>query len=289
MQAGGEVVVGPDGNAIWVGMFEGTIDIGGASLTSAGGGDMFVAKIDPSGHALWARSLGGAGEEADLGLVIDGKGRVIVAGLYQGAPDLGKGALPDAGQSDGEMLVALDASGQTIYSRGAVNTDGFFPFSMQTGADGAVYLVGQLMGKLNAFGQNIAVPSTGIAVVKLDDTGAATMTKVIPAERASHILAAKQKGGGIVIGGHFGGSFDVGGKQLTSAGGDDLFVLWMDASGQVTRQERLGGAGRERIGDLALLPSGQVVVAGSFDGTTTLGAGNLTSGGGPDAFVALLR
>ena len=50
----------------------------------------------------------------------------------------------------------------------------------------------------------------------------------------------------------------------------------MDGAGEITRQERLGGAGRERLGDIALMPSGQVVVTGSFDGTTTLGAGNIT-------------
>ena len=139
---------------------------------------MFVAKIDPSGHALWARSLGGTGEEADLGLVIDGKGRVIVGGLYQGAPDLGKGALPDTGQADGEMLVALDADGQTLYSRGIVNTDGFFPvLDADERRFGSVFLVGQLVGKVDAVGKTISVPNMGIGVVKIDDTGAAVMTK----------------------------------------------------------------------------------------------------------------
>ena len=40
------VAVDASGNVIVTGYFYGTIDFGGGALTSAGGGDIFVAKFD---------------------------------------------------------------------------------------------------------------------------------------------------------------------------------------------------------------------------------------------------
>ena len=291
MQNGGEVVLAEDGSVYWSGSFDGTIDIGGHKLTSAGNSDLFVAKIDKAGKVVWAKSLGGAGTESDGSLVLDAKGQLLVSGYYEGAPDLGVGALPDTGQSDGEMLIALDTSGKVIWSKGAPNKAGFFGFTMQKG-ESATFLVGSVAGSIDFLGATLTAQGAtgeGLGVVQIDSAGKVVRSEVFPVERLGQVYAAPLKGGGLVLGGHFQGVIDLGGKILTSEGEEDLFVAWMNPQGRIERRERLGGKEHERLGDMTLTPDGHIALTGMFEGTMNLGSGDLTSGKGPDAFVALLR
>ncbi len=291
MQNGGAVALGADGSVFWTGSFEGAINLGGHALTSAGNADVFVAQIDKAGKVLWAKALGGAGTESDGSLVIDAQGQVLVAGYYEGAPNLGAGALPDTGPSDGEMVVALDKTGKVVWSRGAVNTKGFFGFTLQPG-EGSMYLVGSVSGSMDVFGMTLAPQGgtgDGLGIVQIDGTGKAIMAQVFPAERLGQVYSTPAKGGGLVLAGHFQGGMDLGGERITSEGQDDLFVAWMNPQGRILRRERFGGKERERIGDVTMSQDGHVVLTGSFDGTMNLGAGEIKSAGGPDAFIALLR
>ncbi|MDC0746610.1 hypothetical protein [Polyangium mundeleinium] len=291
MQNGGEVVLASDGSVYWSGSFDGTIDIGGQTLTSAGNSDVFVARIDPAGKVTWAKSLGGAGTEADGSLAIDAKGQILVSGYYEGAPNLGAGALPDTGATDGEMLVALDSSGKVLWSQGAPNKTGFFGFSMQAGENGT-FLVGSVAGSIDFLGKTLAAQGgsgEGLGVVLIDSAGKVLRADVFPVERLGQVFATPVKGGGLVLGGHFQGTVDLGGQKLTSAGEEDMFVAWMNPQGRIERRERLGGKEHERLGDIAMTPDGHVVLTGMFEGTMNLGAGDLTSGKGPDAFIAFLR
>jgi hypothetical protein len=289
MQNGGEVAIDNDGNILWAGSFEGTVDVGGISITSHGDSDLFVAKVDPTGKVLWAKGFGGSGYEGDGSLVIDGQGHVLVSGYYEGAPDFGAGALPDTDGMDGELILAVDGDGNALWSRGVVNGTGYFPFTMQVSEEGEVYLIGELSGSIDLFGKTIATDTLGIAVARLDAVGAPEQAQVFTAEMPGHVYAAPAKGGGIVIAGYFEGSIDLG-KPLKSAGEDDLFVAWIDRDGKAKRQERLGGPGRERIGDVTVLPNGDVVIAGAFEGTLDIGGGAAqSSAGGPDVFVSRVR
>eukprot|EP00966_Prymnesium_polylepis_P236719 5474878-Prymnesium_polylepis.1 len=51
------------GGALVTGTFEGTAAFGSASLTSAGGEDVFVARVGPGGTVLWAVQMGGPHED----------------------------------------------------------------------------------------------------------------------------------------------------------------------------------------------------------------------------------
>ncbi|MDI3285142.1 hypothetical protein [Polyangium sp. 15x6] len=291
MQNGGEVVLAADGSVYWSGSFDGKIDIGGQTLTSAGNSDVFVARIEPTGKVSWAKSLGGAGTESDGSLVVDAKGQILVSGYYEGAPNLGAGALPDTGQADGEMIVALDSTGKVLWSKGAPNKTGFFGFGMHAGENGT-FLVGSVAGSIDFLGKTLTGQGgsgEGLGVVLIDSTGKVLRADVFPVERLGQVYAAPVKGGGLVLGGHFQGSIDLGGQKLTSAGEEDLFVAWMNPQGRIERRERLGGKEHERLGDLAVTPDGHVALTGMFEGTMNLGAGDLMSGKGPDAFVAILR
>ncbi len=58
-----DIAVDGPGNVVLAGGFTGTVGFGGPTLSNGGGGDVFVAKLDPLGGHLWSQSFGGAGDQ----------------------------------------------------------------------------------------------------------------------------------------------------------------------------------------------------------------------------------
>ncbi|MEL6890881.1 MAG: hypothetical protein AAFP84_04755, partial [Actinomycetota bacterium] len=80
---------------------------------------------------------------------------------------------------------------------------------------------------------------------------------------------------------------------LTSAGFDDSFVAKVDVDGALEWVRRFGGRRNVDAVDVAVDPSGDVVVAGVFENTASFGddaqpGGRMTSAGSTDVFVARL-
>jgi len=76
-----------DDNCVVTGWFADSIDFGnGITLTSYGGSDMFVAKLDPQGNCLWARHGGDAGVDYGYKVDVSYTGIIYVTGVAgQGA------------------------------------------------------------------------------------------------------------------------------------------------------------------------------------------------------------
>lgn len=91
--------------------------------------------------------------------------------------------------------------------------------------------------------------------------------------------------GSSIVAGDFSGSAAVGGTNLLSVGGSDVFVARLGPGGAVQWAVRAGGGGADGITGLSVLPDGSSAVSGLFEGTGTFGATHLTGAGGDDAFV----
>jgi hypothetical protein len=117
-----QVIAGPsadDVNAVVVangqlyitGFFYGTSTLAGATLTSAGGADMFVAKLTDQGPTAalgWARALGGAANDFGAGLAVQGAA-VYVAGTFNGTTtSFGSTVLTSAGGADACLIKLVD-------------------------------------------------------------------------------------------------------------------------------------------------------------------------------------
>jgi len=81
--AGRAIAIDGDGNALVAGSTNST-DFPGASLgfdtTNGGGGDAFIAKIQPTGGVLWSSYLGGGGSDEAVALAVDASRNVFVTG-----------------------------------------------------------------------------------------------------------------------------------------------------------------------------------------------------------------
>jgi hypothetical protein len=99
-----------------VGVFGGTADFdpgpGTYYLTSAGGFDIFVLKLDSGGNFVWAYSMTGPGSKQGNSIGVDSGGNVYTTGQFRDTVDFDPGPgtyyLTSAGQND---LFVLKLSG----------------------------------------------------------------------------------------------------------------------------------------------------------------------------------
>ena len=139
------------GNIVLAGWFNGTPDFDpGTSVSgieSQGGKDVFLAKYDPSGNYLWAKSLTGAGNAAIGEIAVDELGSIYITGSFVDDINFDMGVSAVAlGELDG-YFAKYDGNGNcnwahTIGSAGSqasVNSVALDP-------DGNVYLTGGFGG-----------------------------------------------------------------------------------------------------------------------------------------------
>jgi hypothetical protein len=96
------VAVDPTTEDVWVlGNFRGTVTFQTNPITSAGNGDIFLARFSKTGTLISVRFFGGPGDDFARGLEIDPFGRVLVAGEFENTASFGSlGNLTSAGDSD---------------------------------------------------------------------------------------------------------------------------------------------------------------------------------------------
>ena len=130
--SGINIVVDSNSNVYTTGKFKGTADFdpgaGTANLTSAGGSDIFVSKLDSSGNFVWAKSMGGTAYDSGYGIVVDSGGNVYTTGEYDGTADFDPGTgtaiLTCSGESD-IFVSKLDSNGNFVWVKrmGGSNAD----------------------------------------------------------------------------------------------------------------------------------------------------------------------
>src|SRR5690606_23904636 len=92
---GHSIAVDTAGNVYTTGTFGGTVDfdpgVGTFNLTSAGGVDIFIQKLDSNGDFLWAKRMGGIGREQGSSITIDALGNVYTTGSFEEEVDFDPG------------------------------------------------------------------------------------------------------------------------------------------------------------------------------------------------------
>lgn len=161
-QAGGVAVDGT-GDVLLTGSFAGTIDVGGALLTSSGGKDVFLAKLDSSGNRLWSKRFGDTNDQEATGIAVDGNGDVLLIGLFSGLLDFGGCPLPGAGRE--AFLARFDHFGRPRWSKHFSDIFGDLPGTHVTGdAAGNALLLGYFNGTIDLGGGPIGSPTPSLFI-----------------------------------------------------------------------------------------------------------------------------
>jgi hypothetical protein len=225
-QEGVSIAVDGVDDVLVTGIFRGSVDFGGGALLSAGGSDIFVAKLDANGNHQWSKAFGDPDEQRAFGVAVDSTGSVVVTGNFQGSVDFGGGALLSAGGSD-IFVAKLDASGKHLWSKafGEANDQAWSAVTVDN--LGNVLVTGYFTGSIDFGGGQL--PSAGaddVFIAKLDEkVGHLWSRRVGDANAQQGMGVAVDTFGTMFVVGRFAGSADFGGGvALTSAGGSDVFV-----------------------------------------------------------------
>ncbi|PKN77964.1 MAG: hypothetical protein CVU48_09815 [Candidatus Cloacimonetes bacterium HGW-Cloacimonetes-1] len=286
---GRAIAVDAAGNSYVSGVFSDTVEFGTTTLSSNGGYDIFVAKLDPNGNWLWAQQVGDTNYDEGYAISVDAAGNSYVSGYFMGTATFGTTILTGYGDSD-IFIAKLDADGNWLWAKQAGGTSSDMGWAIAVDATGSSYVSGDFYGTAT-FGMTTITSSGGsnIFVAKLDPNGN-WLWVVCPNGEYSGVSSAiaVDTAGNSYISGFFDGTAIFGTNTSTSNGYDDIFVAKLDPNGDWLWAKQAGGSGHDEGYAVVVDANGNSYISGGFSDAAMFGTTTLTSNGSNDIFVAKL-
>lgn len=276
-----------DGSSVVAGYFSGTMTVGSTPLASAGGNDVFVAKLSAAGSVEWIKSAGGAsGADEPRAISLFPDGSAVLGGVFRDAADFGTYNLTTTGTD--AFVAKISSSGQwqwAVRAGGSTNDEATGVAAL---ADGSVFVSGNFTGAAtfggttlnsaggyDAFVGKVGAQGTWSWASRAGGTGFDTSSSI-----------SVHSDGTAVVGGYFSAAGTFGATTLNSAGDTDVFVAKVTAAGSWSWAAGGGGTGTDRGQSVAVLSDGSAVLVGYMTGNSTFGSTSLVGAGSVDAFVA---
>ena len=254
---------------------------------------------------IWAGSAGGTSNDIGHAIKVDGAGNIYATGTFKGTADFDPGAatynLTSSGDED-IFISKSDALGNFLWVKKIGGGGLDHVNSMILDESGNIYSVGEFNGTVDfdPGAGNYNLTSFGmddIFISKLDSSGnfiwAKSMGSTDQDEPFSIVLDDLEN---VYITGDYFGTVDfdpgAGNYDLTAAGGYDVFILKLDASGTFIWAKSMGGTKWDFAYSIAIDGSGNVLTTGYFLFTADFDPGpgtyNLTPSGNFDVFISKL-
>jgi hypothetical protein len=210
----------------------------------AGEWDVYVVKLDAKGNLQWTKTIGGPGPEIGYSLIQTSNGGYAIAGTT--------GSF-GAGKAD-VYVVKLDANGNLQWTKTIGGPGDEIGISLIQTSDGGYAIAGTTI----SFGAG----EPDVYLVKLDANGNLQWTKTIggPKDDWGNSLIQTSDGGYAIAG--FTESFGAGKK--------DVYVVKLDANGNLQWTKTIGGPESEEGNSLIQTSDGGYAIAGK---TNSFGAG----------------
>jgi len=227
--------------------------IAGATISfGAGGGEVYVVKLDANGNLQWTKTIGGPESEWGKSLIQTSDGGYAIAGAIS----------ISAGDKD-VYVIKLDAKGNLQWTKTIGGENLEESESLIQTSDGGYAITGSTY----SFGAG----GYDVYVVKLDANGNLQWTKTIggPESEQGYSIIQTSDGGYAIVG--YTSSF--------GAGEEDTYLVKLDAKGNLQWTKTIGGENWEAGHSLIQTSDGGYAIAG---GTISFGVGE------PDVYVVKL-
>jgi len=279
------------GSSYISGFFEDTANFGSYTLTSSGGRDTFIAKLDNDGNWLWVENVGESWSFPAI--CSDSDGNSYVTSDFGGTMTFGSYTLTGNG-NDNIYVAKIDANDNWLWAIQAGESEQIIGTSIAVGDNGNSYVTASFE-ETATFG-SYALTSNGnedIFVAKLDTNG--NWLWVVQAggsHRDNSNGITTDNNGNSYVTGNFYETISFGPYNLTSSGGYDIFVAKIDANGNWLWAIQAGGEDRDyedNALDVTVDNYGNSYVTGYFNYIVTFGSYTLTNSiGNKDIFIAKL-
>jgi len=308
----GRVVEDNLGSVFAVGRFRGTVNFnksgGSDRISSVGGGDAFVTKMDADGKYSWTITFGGTGNEFVYDIDFDNSNDIYVIGAFENSVDFDFGETTDirtsAGQAD-IYVIKISADGEFVWVRtigtSAIDTAG----NIGIDSSGDVFYGGYFEANIDldptAGTDNfVCAKDFHSFFTKLDSEGNYLFSRTIgggEGEGAGLIGLSVTSDDDIIVCGNFQGTidFDPSGAvdNKTSKGSWDIYVSKFNNDGTYVSTVTFGGTGYDANWDgMDIDANDNVYIPGDFEGTVDfnpgIGIDNKTSTGTFSGFMVVL-
>lgn len=278
------------GNVFVTGKFRGIVDFdpGPAvqNLTSFGGSDIFIMKVDPAGTFQWVKQMGGTGDDVANAIFIDGNGTIYTTGYFSNTADFDPGPAGFNLVANGSNIFVskLTAAGNFIWAKsmGGTTVNGTADTGLTIGVDqnGNVFTAGLFWSANADFDPgagSFILSSAGnvdLFISKLDQNGNFLWAIRIGGIAGEEAMSLKvDQGGNVITTGLVGTPFvdfdpGPGVYNLTSM---SAFILKLDPNGNFVWAKQFlavpdfSGAGEWGYG-IELDAGGNIHVTGFFQG-----------------------
>lgn len=302
-----------DGNVYVTGVYQNTVDFNPegepVELTSNGGLDIFMLKLDVDGNFQWVKSMGSEGYEESSAVDVDADGNVYVGGYFY--------SVIDFDPSDTEFLMQPAAVGDGFILK--LNNEGDFQWAKQiTGGfalllsmevldNGQIYAAGNFQDSCdfdpNPASEHIVTSGDGsmeIFVLRLDEMGNFINVATTQGDNAlsTTVDVFVDDEGSAYVTGYFGGTIDF--APEIEHGGEHTYTTNEFLNGYVLKTKQNGEFGWVKhiaaidedgtsIGyGVAVNSSKETFLTGYFSNAVSFGDITLTqqSSEAMDAFIA---
>lgn len=287
-------------NILVLSQFSGTIDFdpsgSTSNLTSNGGTDMFIQKLDANGGFIWAKNIGGIGNDSySRGIKANMDNDVYVVGAFQDSVDFDPSGGVYKSYSNGNIdgfVVKLDSMGTFEWNATFGSTLWDIVKGFDLDVNNNVYLTGFFEGTVDfdpGVG-SVTLSSSGFEdafILKLNNSGDFVWVKSIQSNSSDEGTALSvDVNGDLYVGGNFSGtSTDLdpgaGVYNVNNNGSTDIFITKLNTNGEFVWGRSVGGTNNDRCDYIGLDVSNNIYISGRFKGTTDFdpntGVTNLTS------------
>jgi len=278
------VATDPSGNVYAAGGFiSPTITIGATTLINAGQEDIFLAKYDPSGNVIWAKSYGGITCEKGWGVATDANGFVYITGNFD-SDSLNFGSVNLINTSTpGNMLflVKLDSAGNSLWGRAVGCYNWFSTRSTCITVDNAgdVYIAGDftdteiIFDTITLNGGSAYYYSDFIA--KYNSSGGVIWARIVPSFCNSYInsITTDQNNNVFIIGEFRDQILHLDNLTISNpwggySGSTNSFTAKYNSSGIIQWAKSYGGSDYETGRSITADHAGNIYITGSFASST---------------------
>ena len=145
-----------EGNVYTTGQFKEKIifnsDNHSEILTSTGDNDVYITKLDTEGNFVWAKGIGGKGDDQGYSVEIDATGNIYVNGKFSGVSDFDPGEnkyeLTSNGATD-LFLLKLNPQGDFLFAKSIGGTELDYACSLAFDQDMNIYQTGVFAGTVD--------------------------------------------------------------------------------------------------------------------------------------------
>ncbi|MEY3238493.1 MAG: hypothetical protein RI883_2594, partial [Bacteroidota bacterium] len=305
---GRSMFVDAAGAVYTVGQFSGTVDfdpgVGVQTLTSAGLTDVFIQKLTSAGVYVFAKRIGGTGDDVGFDVAVDPSGIIYIAGSFNATVDFDPGAgtasSTSAGGTDAFVLKLTSLGNYSFHAKfGSTGND----VGATIACNSSSFCIGGTFSETVDFDpsggtSNLLAPAAIAGFIASFTTATAFTFAAQFNQTGSGITGLSMDATGNIYSTGYvnvAGDFDpgFGTVNFTTAGITDIFVSKLTNAGGYVWGKLFGGTGGESGVSVEFDASGFIYHAGYFTGTCDFdpdgGVSNLTSGGSNDSYVCKLN